>query len=120
MLILTSSSAGLLGDHPSESDAQCCDVRWDSRTDSPSGGTLKRTASSCEPEGGGGGGGGSDRVATSGATANSPRLCGGRLKICLLALALLHTVIVISASHNTTLVGVATIFSPEEGTASDE
>lgn len=119
MLIQTSSSAGLLGDHPSESDAQCCDVRWDSRTDSPSGGTLKRTASSCEPEGGGGGGGG-DRVATSRATAVSPRLCGGRLKICLLALALLHTVIVISASHNATLVGVAAIFSPEESAASDE
>lgn len=116
MLISTSSPAGLLGDHPLESDAQCCDVRWDSRTDSPSGGTLKRTASSCEPERGAGG----DRVATSGATAVSPRLCGGRLKICLLALALLHTVIVISASHNATLVGVAAIFSPEESAASDE
>lgn len=116
MLIPAPSCAGLLGDHPSESDAQCCDVRWDSRTDSPSGGTLKRTASSCEPERGGGG----DRVSTSGATAVSPRLCGGRLKICLLALALLHTVIVISASHNATLVGVAAIFSPEESGASDE
>lgn len=119
MLILMFFPTGLLGDHPSESDAQCCDVRWDSRTDSPSGGTLKRTASSCEPEGSGGGGGG-DRVATSGATAISPRLCSGRLKICLLALALLHTVIVISASHNATLVGVAAIFSPEESAASDE
>lgn len=113
---------GLLGDHPSGSDAECCDVRWDSRTDSPSGGTLKRTASSCEPEGGAGGGG--ERVASSAAAATtaaaSPRLCGGRLKICLLALALLHTVIVISASHNATLVGVAAIFSPEESAASDE
>lgn len=102
------SSSGLLGDHPSESEAECCDVRWDSRMDSPSGGTLKRTASSCEPEG------------TSVTSAASPRLCSGRLKICLLALVLLHTVIFISASHNSTLVGVAAIFSPEESASNDE
>lgn len=99
---------GLLGDHPSEGEAECCDVRWDSRMDNPSGGTLKRTASSCQPEG---------ASVTSAAT---PRLCSGRLKICLLALVLLHTVIIISASHNSTLVGVAAIFSPEESASNEE
>ncbi|KAM7365422.1 hypothetical protein PAMP_016348 [Pampus punctatissimus] len=76
--------------------------------DNPSGGTLKRTASSCQPEG---------ASVTSAAT---PRLCSGRLKICLLALVLLHTVIFISASHNSTLVGVAAIFSPEESASNEE
>ncbi|XP_061571523.1 NALCN channel auxiliary factor 1-like isoform X2 [Cololabis saira] len=99
---------GLLGNHPSDNEARCCDVRWDSRMDNPSGGTLKRTASSCEPEG---------ASVTSAAT---QRLCSGRLKICLLALVLLHTVIIISASHNSTLVGVAAIFSPEEGASNEE
>uniref|UniRef100_A0A673B8L1 Family with sequence similarity 155 member A n=1 Tax=Sphaeramia orbicularis TaxID=375764 RepID=A0A673B8L1_9TELE len=99
---------GLLGDHSSDSEAECCDVRWDSKMDNPSGGTLKRTASSCHPQG---------ASVTSAAT---PRLCSGRLKICLLALVLLHTVIIISASHNSTLVGVAAIFSPEESASNEE
>lgn len=100
--------SGLLVDHQSDSEAECCDVRWDSRMDNPSGGTLKRTASSCQPEG---------ASVTSAAT---PRLCSGRLKICLLALVLLHTVIFISTSHNSTSVGVTAIFSPEESASSDE
>lgn len=99
---------GLLGDHTSDNEAECCDVRWDSKMDSPSGGTLKRTPSSCQPEG---------ASVTSAAT---PRLCSGRLKICLLALVLLHTVIIISASHNSTLLDVAAIFSPEEGASNEE
>ncbi|KAF0045705.1 hypothetical protein F2P81_002234 [Scophthalmus maximus] len=99
---------GLLGDHPSDSEADCCDVRRDSKMDNPSGGTLKRTASSCQPEG--------DSV-TSAAT---QRLCSGRLKICLLALVLLHTVIFISVSHNSTLVGMAAFFSPEESASNEE
>ncbi|XP_068612659.1 LOW QUALITY PROTEIN: NALCN channel auxiliary factor 1-like [Brachionichthys hirsutus] len=98
---------GLLGDQQSESEAECCDVRWDSRMDSPPGGTLKRTASSCQQ-------------GASVTSAASPRLCSGRLKICLLALVLLHTVIIISASHNSTLGGVAAIFSPEEKASSEE
>ncbi|KAM3857023.1 NALCN channel auxiliary factor 1-like, partial [Diretmus argenteus] len=99
---------GLLGEHPSGSEAKCCDVRWDSNVDNPSGGTLKRTAPPCRPEG---------ASVTSAAT---PRLCSGRLKICLLALVLLHTVIIISASHNSTWVGMAAIFSPEESASNEE
>ncbi|XP_038151804.1 transmembrane protein FAM155A [Cyprinodon tularosa] len=99
---------GLLGDHPSDSEAECCDVRWDSKMDSPSGSTLKRTASSCQPEG------------ASVTSAASSRLCSGRLKICLLALVLLQTVIIISASHNSTLLEVAAIFSLEEGSSNEE
>lgn len=76
--------------------------------DSPSGSTLQRTASSCQPEG------------ASVTSAASPRLCSGRLKICLLALVLLQTVIIISASHNSTLLDVAAIFSPEEAAPNEE
>lgn len=98
--------AGLLRDPPSDGERECCDVRWDLTTDTPSGETRTRTASSCRPEG------------ASVASATAPRLCGGRLKICLLALVLLHTVMVLSASHNATAVGVA--FSPEESASNEE
>lgn len=99
---------GLLGDPSSDSEAKCCDVRWDSILDNPSGETLQRTASSCQPEG------------ASITSAANPRSCSGRLKICLLALVLLHTVIIISASHNSTLVGMAAILSPEESASNEE
>ncbi|XP_061641678.1 NALCN channel auxiliary factor 1-like [Phyllopteryx taeniolatus] len=99
---------GRLREHPSESKAECCDVRWDSNVDGPSGETLKRTASSCRPKG---------ASVTSTAT---PRLCSGRLKICLLALVLLHTVIIISASHNSTSVGVVVTFSPEKSASNED
>ncbi|XP_028323464.1 transmembrane protein FAM155A-like [Gouania willdenowi] len=98
---------GLFGDHPSDSEAQCCDVRWDPKLDPPSGTTLKRTSSSCQPEG-------------ASVTSAAPRPCSGRLKICLLALVLLHTVIIISASQNSSLVGVAAFFSPEESSSNEE
>ncbi|XP_077462000.1 NALCN channel auxiliary factor 1-like [Stigmatopora argus] len=97
--------AGLLGEHPSESRAECCDIRWESNMDGPSGEKLKRTASSCRPKG---------ASLTSSAT---PKLCSGRLKICLLALVLLHTVIIISASHNSTLV---VTFSAEKSASSED
>ncbi|XP_061745092.1 NALCN channel auxiliary factor 1 [Nerophis ophidion] len=86
---------GLLRENPPESKAVCCDVRWDSNMKGPSGEAQKRTASSCLPKG------------ASVTSIASPRLWSGRLKICLLALVLLHTVIIISASHNSTLAGVA-------------
>ncbi|KAM4602277.1 NALCN channel auxiliary factor 1 [Polymixia lowei] len=99
---------GLLGEYPPDGEAECCDVRWDSKMDSPSSGTLKRTAPPCHPQG------------ASVTSAAPPRLCNGRLKICLLALVLLHTVIIISASHNSTWVGAATVFSPEESASNEE
>nr|XP_057908031.1 NALCN channel auxiliary factor 1-like isoform X2 [Doryrhamphus excisus] len=99
---------GLLRATPTESEAVCCDVRWESNANGPSGETLKRTASSCQPKG-----------ASVTSTASS-RLCSGRLKICLLALVLLHTAIIISASHNSTLAGVAVPLVPEKGTSNED
>ncbi|XP_049609420.1 NALCN channel auxiliary factor 1 [Syngnathus scovelli] len=99
---------GLFTEHPSESKQDCCDVRWDSNTDGPSGETLKRTGSACRRKG---------ASVTSAAT---PRLYSGRLKICLLALVLLHTVIIISASHNSTLASPVVTFSPEKSTSNED
>lgn len=79
---------GLMSDGALDSEARCCDVRWDppspSAPPSPLG-TVKRTASpSCQQQG-----------------APVSSACP-RLKLCpLLALALLHTVLLIS--HNATL-----------------
>lgn len=75
------------GLEPSDgAETECCDVRWDSWFDGRPGGALRRTASSCRLGSG-----------SAPSSAASPRL-----KICLLALVLLHTAIVISTCHNTT------------------
>ncbi|XP_024255292.1 transmembrane protein FAM155A [Oncorhynchus tshawytscha] len=109
---------GLLGSHGQpNSQAECCDVRWDSKPDNRSRGTLKRTPTpSCHHQQG---------VSTSVTSAATPtRLCSssGRLKLCLLVFVLLHTVVTITtASHNSTgVVGVAAIFPLEESSSSEE
>uniref|UniRef100_A0A8C5A2D8 NALCN channel auxiliary factor 1a n=1 Tax=Gadus morhua TaxID=8049 RepID=A0A8C5A2D8_GADMO len=105
---------GLLGERPStpERDAECCDVRWDAQTDRPSGGTLKKRTAPCQPPPG----------ATAGASAAAAgdRLCHGRqLKICLLALVLLHTAIAMSVSDCTSW-GAWSAAAPEETAPSEE
>ncbi|CDQ59664.1 unnamed protein product [Oncorhynchus mykiss] len=115
---LLSSPTGLQGSHGQpNSQAECCDVRWDSKPDNRSRGTLKRTPTpSCHHQQG---------VSTSVTSAATPtRLCSssGRLKLCLLVFVLLHTVVTITtASHNSTgVVGVAAIFPLEESSSSEE
>ncbi|XP_066497195.1 NALCN channel auxiliary factor 1 [Hoplias malabaricus] len=93
---------GLLEDNPSDSEAECCDVRWDSKPDNSSKGTLKRTHPSCQH-------------GTSLTSSAASRLCNSRLKLCLLVLVLLHTVATITASHNLT-----TISSLEENSTNEE
>ncbi|XP_007228055.1 NALCN channel auxiliary factor 1 [Astyanax mexicanus] len=93
---------GLLEDTPSDADAECCDVRWDSKPDNSSKGTLKRTHPSCQH-------------GTSLTSSAASRLCNSRLKLCLLVLVLLHTVATITASHNLT-----TISSLEENSTNEE
>ncbi|XP_028811289.1 transmembrane protein FAM155A [Denticeps clupeoides] len=95
---------GLGGLQPSP-DAECCDVRWDSEPDSHSRGTLKWTHPSCEHR---------NSVTTSGA----PRLGHGRLKLCLLVLALLHTVATITAAHNAT--ALVAVFPLEDHAPQEE
>ncbi|XP_036451836.1 transmembrane protein FAM155A [Colossoma macropomum] len=93
---------GLLEDNPSDAEAECCDVRWDSKPDNSSKGTLKRTHPSCQH-------------GTSLTSSAASRLCNSRLKLCLLVLVLLHTVATITASHNLT-----TISSLEENSTNEE
>ncbi|XP_061897210.1 NALCN channel auxiliary factor 1 [Entelurus aequoreus] len=96
---------GLLRENVPESKAVCCDVRWDSNINGPLGQAQKRTASSCQ---------------SSVTSIASPRLCSGRLKFCLLALVLLHTVIIISASHNSTMAGGTLSFWLEKSTSNED
>ncbi|XP_062862498.1 NALCN channel auxiliary factor 1 [Trichomycterus rosablanca] len=93
---------GLLEDSPSDAEAECCDVRWDSRPDNSSRGTLKRTHPSCQH-------------GTSLSSSANSRLCNSRLKLCLLVLVLLHTVATITASHN-----LSTISTLEENSTNEE
>lgn len=100
---------GLLEDYPSGVDphAECCDVRWDLKVDNRSWGTLKRTHPPCQHR-------------TSLSSSAACRLCNSRLKLCLLVLVLLHTVASLTASHNTTGLGLPTITPLEESPANEE
>ncbi|KAK2850165.1 hypothetical protein Q7C36_008948 [Tachysurus vachellii] len=93
---------GLLEDSPSDVEAECCDVRWDSKSDNSSKGTYKRTHPSCQH-------------GTSLSSSANSRLCNSRLKLCLLVLVLLHTVATITASHN-----LSTMSSLEESSTNEE
>ncbi|KAM9802944.1 NALCN channel auxiliary factor 1 [Syngnathus typhle] len=97
---------GLLQDHPSGVDpkAECCDVRWDWKVDTPSRGTLKRTHPSCQHR-------------TSLSSSAACRLCNSRLKLCLLVLVLLAS---LTASHNATGLGLPAIAPLEESPANEE
>lgn len=94
--------SGLLEDSSSDVEAECCDVRWDSKSDNSSKGTLKRTHPSCQH-------------GTSLSSSANSRLCNSRLKLCLLVLVLLHTVATITASHN-----LSTMSSLEENSTNEE
>ncbi|KAM4608637.1 NALCN channel auxiliary factor 1 [Polymixia lowei] len=100
---------GLLEDYPSgvDPDAECCDVRWDLKTDNRSRGTLKRTHPPCQHR-------------TSLSSSAACRLCNSRLKLCLLVLVLLHTVASLTASHNATGLGLPAITPLEESPANEE
>ncbi|XP_043986893.1 transmembrane protein FAM155A [Gambusia affinis] len=100
---------GLLEVYPSGVDpnAECCDVRWDSKVDNCSRGTLKRTHPPCQHR-------------TSLSSSAACRLCNSRLKLCLLVLVLLHTVASLTASHNTTGLGLPTFTPLEESPANEE
>ncbi len=69
-------------------EPECCDVRWDQKSNNRSRGTLKRTHPSCQH--------------TSVTFSGAPRLGQGRLKLCLLVLVLLHTVATMTANQNST------------------
>ncbi|XP_048053042.1 NALCN channel auxiliary factor 1 [Megalobrama amblycephala] len=69
-------------------EPECCDVRWDQKSNNRSRGTLKRTHPSCQH--------------TSVTSSGTPRLGQGRLKLCLLVLVLLHTVATMTANQNST------------------
>lgn len=92
---------GLQEDNPSDAERECCDVRWDSRADNSSKGTLKRTHPSCQH-------------GTSLTSSAASRLCNSRLKLCLLVLVLLHTVATLTASHNPTGFNLTSSSSNEE------
>lgn len=105
--LLNTDPPGLLEDHPSGVDAECCDVRWDLKVENRSRGTLKRTHPSCQHR-------------TSLSSSAACRLCNSRLKLCLLVLVLLHTVASLTASHNATGIGLPAITSLEETPANEE
>ncbi|XP_008326901.1 transmembrane protein FAM155A [Cynoglossus semilaevis] len=100
---------GLLEDYPSgvDPDSECCDVRWDIKSDNRSRGTLKRTHPPCQHR-------------TSLSSSAACRLCNSRLKLCLLVLVLLHTVASLTASHNATELGLPAITPLEESPANEE
>ncbi|MBZ3884346.1 Transmembrane protein FAM155A [Sciurus carolinensis] len=57
---------------------------------------------------------------TSLAVSSATRLCGGRLKLCVLVLILLHTVLTASAAHSAAGLGLGGIPSLEENATNEE
>ncbi|XP_064166590.1 NALCN channel auxiliary factor 1-like isoform X1 [Anguilla rostrata] len=100
---------GLSEIHAAEVETECCDVRWSLKPDSrsPGAGALKRTHPSCLHR---------TSVSTSGAS----RLCSSRLKLCVLVLVLLHTVVILSAAHNSTGLDLGPLSPMEEASPSEE
>ncbi|XP_062313138.1 NALCN channel auxiliary factor 1 [Osmerus eperlanus] len=100
---------GLLEDYPSgvAAAAECCDIRWDSKPENGSCGTLRQTHPSCEQR-------------SSLSSSAACRLSSSRLRFCLLVLVLLHTVASLTASHNATGLGLPTITPLEESPANEE
>ncbi|XP_028846677.1 transmembrane protein FAM155A [Denticeps clupeoides] len=90
-----------------EEEIECCDVRWDVPSGNSSKGTLKRTHHSCEHR-------------TSTASSGGTRLCHSRLKLCLLVLALLHTVATLTASENSTGISLPNFSLMDENSKTNE
>ncbi|KAI1899879.1 hypothetical protein AGOR_G00066310 [Albula goreensis] len=100
---------GLLENHAANVGTECCDVRWDFRPDSQSGGTLRRTHPSCHRR-------------TSVTASAAARLCGSsRLKLCVLVLVLLHTVVTLTVTQTSeTGLDLGPLSHAEESSASEE
>ncbi|KAK1802885.1 hypothetical protein P4O66_021421 [Electrophorus voltai] len=93
-----------LPEKPNAEEEQCCDVRWELKTNNRLRGTFRRTHPSCQH--------------TSMSASGAPRLGQGRLKLCLLVLVLLHTVATMTANQNSTC--LATIFPLEDNAPREE
>ncbi|XP_041940549.1 transmembrane protein FAM155A [Alosa sapidissima] len=98
---------GLSKNQHTQSETECCDVRWIIHSDNSSVGTLKRSHPSCQ-----------HRNSLSSSAAS--RLCNSRLKLCLLVLVLLHTVATLTASHNATGLSLPTISPLDENSNANE
>nr|XP_023683770.1 transmembrane protein FAM155A-like [Paramormyrops kingsleyae] len=100
---------GLLETPASGAETECCDVRWDFTSDGTgrAGRTIKRTHPSCQ-----------NRALTS--TNGASRLYGGRLRLCLLVLVLLHTVVTVTTAQNSTGLGLGGITPVEESSTNEE
>ncbi|KAK6485654.1 transmembrane protein FAM155A-like [Huso huso] len=99
---------GLLENHPTDAEPECCDIRWDFRPDNQSKGTIKLSDSMvCHHR-------------TSLATSAASRLCNSRLKLCFLVLILLHTVVTVTAAQNSTGLGFEGISTLEDNSTNEE
>uniref|UniRef100_A0A4W3H3S3 NALCN channel auxiliary factor 1 n=1 Tax=Callorhinchus milii TaxID=7868 RepID=A0A4W3H3S3_CALMI len=101
---------GLLNNHPTNAEPQCCDVRWESRN-SVSNKKSKGTKEASNPM---------LCHRSSLASSAASRLCNTRLKLCVLVLILLHTVVTVSAAQNSTGLGFGGLAAWDENSTNDE
>ncbi|XP_067842556.1 NALCN channel auxiliary factor 1 [Heptranchias perlo] len=100
---------GLPNNHPTNAEPQCCDVRWESCnsvSNKQSKGTRETTNPTCHR--------------SSLASSAASRLCNTRLKLCVLVLILLHTVVTVSATQNSTGLGFGGLATWEDNSTNDE
>ncbi|KAJ8266482.1 hypothetical protein GJAV_G00130910 [Gymnothorax javanicus] len=94
---------GLLENHLTNAEPECCDVRWSSCEPASEGGCdAKPPGSSAWP------------------VSAASRLCGSRLKLCVLVLMLLHTVVTFSTVQNSGGMTLETITPMEEASTREE
>ncbi|XP_035263873.1 NALCN channel auxiliary factor 1-like [Anguilla rostrata] len=93
---------GLLQKQSTNTETECCDVRWDFKADSQSKGTFKRTHPSCHHR-------------TSVTTSAAARLCNSRLKLCVLVL-----VLILTAAQNSTGLAIGSFSAVEESSTNEE
>ncbi|XP_004423221.1 PREDICTED: transmembrane protein FAM155A [Ceratotherium simum simum] len=86
-------------------EPECCDVRREEQSSSPSKGTVEKSGS-CHR--------------TSLPVSSATRLCNSRLKLCVLVLILLHTVLTASAAQNTTALSFGGINTLKESSTNEE
>ncbi|XP_005997216.1 NALCN channel auxiliary factor 2 [Latimeria chalumnae] len=103
---------GLLEKQLTNGEPECCDVRWSSCETPPSDSeqnTPTKSMESASPY--------HARTSPLLSSSSGPRLCNGRLRLCMLVLMLLHTVVSFSTAHS---VGLETLSTIDESSTREE
>ncbi|MGH0171927.1 UNVERIFIED_CONTAM: hypothetical protein FKN15_062205 [Acipenser sinensis] len=110
-LALQSAEAGLLEDHLTNEEPECCDVRWSS-CGPPLDGVYNASTKFMDSS--------THHHRSSLPVSAASRLCNSRLKLCVLVLILLHTVVTFSTIQNNGGVSLEALTTMEDSSTREE